>query len=236
MVDSSTSSPTRALQRLAAHRGERQIAPSLLMCDFADLAGEVRKLEAAGATRLHFDCMDGQFVPNLTYGMPIVEAVRRHTELPLEAHLMIAKPERFVDDFAKAGADLILIQVEATDAPRRTLEQIRSHGVAAGLVINPETPVSAIEANLDLCHQVLVMSVHPGFGGQAFEPVALEKLTQLRRLRPELALEVDGGVNETTIAACVAAGADLCVVGSAIFRQPDQAASLRRLTQLANAI
>jgi ribulose-phosphate 3-epimerase len=192
-------------------------------------------LEAAGLPGMHLDCMDGQFVPNLTYGMPIVAAVRRLTELPLEAHLMIAEPERFVGEFVDAGADLLTIHAEATADPRTVLADIRSRGAAAGLAINPGTPLSAVEAALQVCDLVLVMSVNPGFGGQKFEPIALDKITELaaRRqagtLNPDLIIEIDGGVNLDTIAQCVAAGADICAAGSAIFRGGDYASNTAKL-------
>ncbi len=192
-------------------------------------------MEAAGLPGMHLDCMDGQFVPNLTYGMPIVAAVRRLTELPLEAHLMIAEPERFVGEFVDAGADLLTIHAEATADPRTVLADIRSRGAAAGLAINPGTPLSAVEAALQVCDLVLVMSVNPGFGGQKFEPIALDKITELaaRRqagtLNPDLIIEIDGGVNLDTIAQCVAAGADICAAGSAIFRGGDYASNTAKL-------
>jgi ribulose-phosphate 3-epimerase len=194
------------------------------LCDFGNLQREVAELEAAGLPGMHLDCMDGQFVPNLTYGMTIVAAVRKLTELPLEAHLMIAEPERFVGEFVDAGADLLTIHAEATADPRSVLADIRARGAAAGLAINPGTPLSAVEAALEECDLVLVMSVNPGFGGQKFEPIALEKITELaarRRagtLNPDLIIEIDGGVNLDTIGQCVAAGADICAAGSAIFR------------------
>jgi ribulose-phosphate 3-epimerase len=199
------------------------ILPSLLLCDFGNLAAEVRAVEAAGARALHLDVMDGNFVPNITYGIPIVEAVRRVTELPLDVHMMVAKPAEFVDAFIDAGADSVTIHAEAVDDPRPVLEQIRRRGAAASLAINPPTPLEAIAASLPLCDMVLVMSVMPGFGAQAFEPVALEKLRALRlQYGDKLVLEVDGGVNVGTIAACTAAGAQMLVVGSAIFRRTEQ--------------
>jgi ribulose-phosphate 3-epimerase len=212
------------------------VLPSLLLCDFADLGREVKRLEAAGVPALHLDVMDGHFVPNLSYGFPIVEAVRRSTTLPLDVHLMIAQPHRYIERFVAAGADIVTIHAEAVDDPRTSLEQIRSLGAAAGVAINPDTPVSAIRDCLDQCDLVLVMSVMPGFGGQAFETVALGKLRQLRGLvRSQVLLEVDGGVNESTIGKCADAGAQLFVVGSAIFHQSDYSASVARLTDLAVA-
>jgi ribulose-phosphate 3-epimerase len=210
------------------------ILPSLLLCDFGNLEREVRALEDGPVAALHLDVMDGQFVPNLTYGVPIVEACRRLTEVPLDVHLMIDRPERFVDQFCRAGADCVTIHVEATAEPGQVLEQIRGHGAAAGLAFNPETPVGRVEPHLGQCDLVLVMSVSPGFGGQKFDSGALDKL---RRLQPlvakETVLEIDGGINDETIGDSVRAGAGLLVVGSAIFRHADYAARLRALTQLA---
>lgn len=210
-----------------------QVAPSLLLCDFGNLAREVERLEAADVRVLHLDVMDGHFVPNLTYGMPIVAALRRLTTLPLDVHLMISHPENYVEQFVEAGADTIVFHIEAASQPRPILEKIRGLGVAAGLALNPATPLSAIEPHLDLCDQVLVMSVQAGFGGQSFQSVALEKLRALRsRVPPQMLLEVDGGVNEATIQDCAEAGAHLLVVGSAIFKHKDYSAALQKLTGL----
>jgi ribulose-phosphate 3-epimerase len=210
------------------------IVPSLLLCDFGHLADEVYKLEAAGVRALHLDVMDGHFVPNISYGLPIVEAVRRVTRLPIEAHLMISDPTRYAEQFFKAGADAITFHVEALPQPRPLLEKLRTWGALAGLAYNPGTPIAAIQDCLDVCDLVLTMSVSPGFGGQAFQSVAVEKLRQLSALvGPEVLLEVDGGVNAATISQCTAAGAHLLVVGSAIFNQPDYTQSVATLTRLA---
>jgi ribulose-phosphate 3-epimerase len=214
------------------------IVPSLLLCDFGNLAAEVKAVEAAGARALHLDVMDGNFVPNITYGMTIVEAVRRVTDLPLDVHLMIARPAEFVDAFIDAGADIVTIHAEAIDDPRPVLEQIRARGAAASLAINPPTPLETIAAALPLCDMVLCMSVMPGFGAQTFEPVALEKLRALSSQQGDrLLLEVDGGVNAHTLAPCTAAGAQMLVVGSAIFRRKDAtyAESIAELTRLGAA-
>ena len=156
------------------------VLPSLLLCDFGNLAAEVKAVEAAGARALHLDVMDGNFVPNITYGMPIVEAVRRVTDLPIDVHMMVSKPAAFVDEIIEAGADIVTIHAEATDDPRPILEQIRSRGACASLAINPPTPIEAIADALPLCDMVLCMSVMPGFGAQAFESVALDKLRALK--------------------------------------------------------
>ncbi len=216
------------------------ILPSLLLCDFGNLEAEVRAVEAAGARALHLDVMDGNFVPNITYGIPIVEAVRHVTDLPLDVHMMISRPAEFVDAFIDAGADIVTIHAEAFEGanadPRPVLEQIRRRGAAASLAINPPTPLESIADALPLCDMVLVMSVMPGFGAQVFDPVALDKLRTLRsQYGDRLLLEVDGGVNAGTIAACTAAGAHMLVVGSAIFRRQDVPydRSLAELNQLA---
>jgi ribulose-phosphate 3-epimerase len=180
--------------------------------------------------------MDGHFVPNLSYGLPIVEALRGLTDLPLDVHLMISNPQQYIQQFVDAGSDILTIHAEAVDDPRPVLEQIHAAGAATGLAINPPTSLDSIEAALPQCDMVLVMSVMPGFGGQSFDEVALEKLRKLREKLPEdVLLEVDGGVNEQTIAACGEAGAQLLVAGSAIFCQEDYSASVANLTQLAGS-
>lgn len=195
------------------------VLPSLLLCDFGNLADEVRAVEAAGARALHLDVMDGNFVPNITYGMPIVEAVRRVTDLPLDVHMMVSRPADYIDAFVDAGADGLTIHAEAVDDPRPVLEHIRRRGAYAGLAINPPTPLESVADSLPLCDMVLCMSVAPGFGNQKFDPVALDKLRTLReQYGDKLLLEIDGGVNARTIADCTAAGAQMLVVGAAIFR------------------
>ncbi len=208
------------------------VLPSLLLCDFAHLSDEVARLEAAGVQALHLDVMDGHFVPNFTYGLPLVEAFRSLTQLPIEVHLMVSQPGKWVDRFADAGADLLTIHVEAEGDSAEVLQQIRDKGCGAGLALNPETSMDDVEPYLDWCDLVLVMSVQPGFGGQSFEPVALEKLQKLRSLTDGLLLEVDGGVNLSTISDCAASGANLFVVGSAIFCTDDYGQSVAQLNQL----
>jgi ribulose-phosphate 3-epimerase len=210
------------------------VLPSLLLCDFGNLEREVRKLEEAGVRGLHLDVMDGQFVPNLTYGMPIVEACRRLTDLPLDVHLMIKQPQQYISQFCDAGADIITIHAEAVDSPSAVLSQIHDLDCGAGLAINPDTPIESIESCLSLCDLVLVMSVQAGFGGQSFRPIALDKLRTLKQLVNEnTLLEVDGGVNGKTIRDCAAAGAQLFVVGSAIFRETSYRDAVQNLTDLA---
>lgn len=205
------------------------ILPSLLMCDFGDLKGEIGRLEAAGARVLHLDVMDGHFVPNLTYGMPIVAACRRLTDIPLDVHVMISDPEKYAEAFAEAGADMVTFHVEAVDNPGRVVEKIKSLGIGAGIALNPKTPLGAVEPFVGDCDLALVMSVAAGFGGQDFDPVALEKLRTLKAQHPDLLLEVDGGVNEKTIGSCRDAGADLFVVGSGIFRRDDYGQAMKDL-------
>jgi ribulose-phosphate 3-epimerase len=197
------------------------IAPSILSADFGRLAEEVRAVEAAGADWIHVDVMDGRFVPNITIGPVVVDAVRRATKLPLDVHLMIVEPERYVDDFRKAGADRISVHVEVSPHLHRTLQHIRAAGARAGVVLDPHTPEDSIRYVLGDLDLVLVMSVNPGFGGQSFIPSALPKLRALRAAIDggghDVALEVDGGVSPATAGAVVAAGARALVAGSAVF-------------------
>ena len=208
------------LQKLKEARAS--ILPSLLLCDFGNLEREVRLMEDAGFNALHLDCMDGVFVPNISYGMPIVEALRKLTELPLDVHLMIANPADYIQQFSDAGADIISFHLEAVKEPISILSKIRETGCGAGIAINPDTPVSDMEKCLPLCDLAVIMSVQAGFGGQEFDRRALEKLRLTREIAgDDLLLEIDGGVNVETIGECVEHGAELLVAGSAIFRQPD---------------
>lgn len=185
---------------------------------------------------MHLDVMDGHFVPNFTYGMPLVAAFRKLTDLPLDVHLMIAQPEQYVGAFCEAGADIVTVHIEATSQPRALLSQIRELGAGAGIALNPATPLSALDECLDLADVVLVMSVPAGFGGQKFDEAALDKLRALKaKVRPEVLLEVDGGVNETTIVGAARAGAQVFVVGSAIFGQPRYDAAVAKLSALARS-
>lgn len=210
------------------------VLPSLLLCDFGNLEREIGRLADAGVQALHLDVMDGRFVPNFTYGMPIVAAVRRLTGMFLDVHLMIEQPERYVDAFVDAGADLLTLHAEALADPRAVLTHLRRNGVGTGLALNPSTPLEQIEPALDLCDLVLVMSVDAGFGGQTFNSVALEKLHRLSSVAPEVIREVDGGINRSTIRDCAVAGASWFVVGSAIFRQSDYGPVVRELTEQAS--
>jgi ribulose-phosphate 3-epimerase len=210
--------------------GQRVILPSLLQCDFGNLQLEIEKLQEAGVQGFHLDVMDGHFVPNFTYGMPIVAAARRATDLPLDVHLMMDNPGDYIDQFADAGADCLTVHAEiGADLPA-LLGRIRELGVAAGLAINPQTELEKAEPYLNECDLFLVMGVNAGFGGQAFNPVAIDRLQSIRSSHPELILEVDGGVNSSSIGACVQAGANLLVVGSAIFDQDDYGRAMTGLS------
>jgi ribulose-phosphate 3-epimerase len=218
------------------HAAAPAIAPSLLACDFAELREEIRRVERGGAHLLHLDIMDGHFVPNLSFGLPVVEAVRRSTDLPLDVHLMISEPARYLRQFRDAGADLLTVHIEVLPDPRPVLREIRALGAAAGISLNPPTPLETLSDCLDFCDVVLVMSVMPGFGGQAFEPVALEKLRRLRAtVGSQVLLSVDGGVNLETVGPCAEAGADLFVTGSTLFSQNDYGRSIQAMTELAKS-
>jgi ribulose-phosphate 3-epimerase len=206
------------------------VLPSLLLCDFGDLKSEVTKLQSAGTRSLHLDVMDGHFVPNLTYGMPIVKGLRRLTDMPLDVHLMISEPLAYAEPMVDAGADLLTFHVEAVTDPAETAERMRELGVAVGVALNPDTPLDSLDECLSLVDMVLVMSVKAGFGRQSFDPVALEKLSALRDRNPDLLLQVDGGINADTIGLAHQAGSDLFVVGSAIFSQSDYGRAMESLT------
>ncbi len=212
---------------------EKRIAPSILSADFARLGEEIKAVAQAGADWIHVDVMDGRFVPNITIGPLVVEAARRSTDIPLDVHLMIEAPERFIADFVKAGADLISVQVEACLHLNRTVQMIRAAGVRCGVVLNPATPLEALEWILEDVDLVMLMSVNPGFGGQSFIPNTIERIRRLRRTIDDRGLdvliEIDGGVNTDTVASIAAAGADVFVAGSAIFGSRDYAATIAAL-------
>ena len=222
-------------------RGPLIIAPSILSADSGRLAEEVRAVDAAGADWIHVDIMDGRFVPNITFGPDIVRAIRRSTKKPLNVHLMIVEPERYLQDFVDAGADHLLVQAEpgSTIHLHRTLSRIREMGRRAGVVLDPATPPSAIEYVLGLCDVILVMTVNPGFGGQAFLPemrpkiAAVRAMCEARGLTPFI--EVDGGQSSKTVAAAASAGADAIVAGSAIFGADDYAAAIAAIRKAAEA-
>ncbi len=210
-----------------------KIAPSILAADFSKLAEEVKEVEAAGAELIHIDVMDGHFVPNITMGAIVVEALRPVTKLPLDVHLMIENPNMYIEQFAKAGADYITVHVEACTHLHRTLQLIKSYGVKSGVVLNPHTPIETILHVLDEIDLVLFMTVNPGFGGQKFIHSVVPKVKQLADIIRErglpIEIEIDGGINEETIIPCVEAGATILVAGSAIFNAPDRAEALRRI-------
>ncbi len=215
------------------------VAPSVLSADFGRLAEEVRSVEAGGADWIHVDVMDGRFVPNITLGPILVKAIRAATRLPLDVHLMIVEPEKYVDDFARAGADLISVHVEACPHLHRTLQHIRGLGKRAGVVLNPSTPEETVRYVLDVADLILVMSVNPGFGGQAFIPDVLPKVRALRdmvhRSGRDIALEIDGGITPETAPSAIAAGARVLVAGSAVFTHADRAAAIDALKRSAAA-
>jgi ribulose-phosphate 3-epimerase len=206
------------------------IAPSILSADFGRLAEEVRAVERAGADWIHVDVMDGRFVPNITIGPAIVKAVRAATRLPLDVHLMIVEPERYLEDFATAGADGMTVHVETCPHLHRTLQHIRHLGKRAGVVLNPATHENTIEYSLDVADLVLVMSVNPGFGGQSFIPEVLTKVRAIRKMIDakgrDIRLEIDGGIAVGTASEAAAAGADVLVAGNAVFTRPDYAQAI----------
>jgi len=201
-----------------------EILPSILSADFRNLGQQIAEVDRAGADRIHVDVMDGRFVPNITIGPLIVEAARKSTKLPLDVHLMIVEPERYLEDFAKAGADIILVHQEACPHLHRTIQQIKSLGKKAGVVLNPSTPLVTLEEILPDVDQILIMSVNPGFGGQSFIESSVEKVHRLKQMLEERqmhpAIEIDGGVDPGNAGRVVAAGATLLVAGSAVFNAP----------------
>jgi ribulose-phosphate 3-epimerase len=214
----------------------KKIAPSILSADFSRLGDEIRAVEAAGANYIHIDVMDGRFVPNITIGPLIVEAARKVTQLPLDVHLMIVEPERYVEDFAKAGADIIVVHAEACLHLHRVVQQIKGLGKKAGISLNPATPLNVLDYVLEELDLVLLMTVNPGFGGQSFIESGIHKIQQLRgmldRRGCEAELEIDGGVKPSNIARIAHAGADVLVAGSAVFGSNDYAATITEMKRL----
>jgi len=214
----------------------KYIAPSILSADFSKLGDEIKSVEAAGADWIHVDVMDGHFVPNITIGPLVVEAVKRVTSLPVDVHLMIENPDRYIKDFAKAGADLISVQVEACVHLNRTIQMIKEFDRRAGVVLNPSTPLSSLEWIMEEVDYIMIMSVNPGFGGQKFISNSLDRVRALRKMIRDRGLatliEIDGGVNEKTIKNISDAGVDVFVAGSAIFKSPDYKKTIDRFREL----
>ncbi len=214
-----------------------EIAPSILAADFARLGEEVRAVKEGGATMLHVDVMDGRFVPNITIGQPVVQALRRVTDLVLDCHLMISDADRYAVEFVEAGADMVSVHQEACPHLHRTLTAIRAAGASPGVVLNPATPLHTLDETLELIDYVLIMSVNPGFGGQSFIPGSLDKVRRLRRLREERGLgfriEIDGGITLENVAGAARAGCDIIVAGTAVFRSSHPAQAVAALARAA---
>ena len=212
-----------------------EIAPSILSANFACLGDQIQAVERGGAGVLHVDVMDGHFVPNITVGLPVVKSLAKFTRLPIDAHLMITEPGTYAAQFVEAGAQMVSVHVEADPHLHRTAMSIKGAGAQAGVVLNPSTPVGAVEEALQFVDYVLVMSVNPGFGGQKFIPQTLDKVKRLRQMINErqlnVRIEIDGGVDRSNIESVVAAGAEIIVAGSAIFGKPDAEAAVRELRE-----
>ena len=217
-----------------------RIAPSLLAADFCRLADQIKSVEEAGVQLLHVDVMDGHFVPNISIGPPVVRSIRKETKLPLDVHLMVSEPDRFVEAFVKAGANNLTVHVEAVSHLHRTIELIRSFGIEVGLAINPATPIGAIEHVVELVDLVLIMTVNPGFGGQGFILDTVTKISHLREFIDNRSLktviEVDGGVNNETLEKVVCAGAEILVAGSAIFSAEDPGQQVKEMMEKAASL
>ena len=210
--------------------GTIEIAPSILSADFARLADEMAEIESAGINILHLDVMDGHFVPNITMGPPVIAKLRKCSNLVFDSHLMISEPEIYIEQFAEAGSDHITFHIEAAKEPEKLVEKIHSLGITAGICLNPETGVEAVKSVAPLCDMVLVMTVHPGFGGQGFIAEAAEKISQIREIvGSEIRIEVDGGIGPQTAKKVVALGADTLVAGNAIFGETDRAAAINAI-------
>ncbi|MDD7483871.1 MAG: ribulose-phosphate 3-epimerase [Clostridia bacterium] len=206
-----------------------KIAPSMLACDFTRMGEEVRRIARGGADWVHLDVMDGGFVPNISFGPAVIAALRKETDLPFDVHLMIRQPLFYIPHFAKAGADLITFHVESESPVRETLQAIHKAGCRAGLVLKPGTPAQAVKEYLPDCDLVLIMTVEPGFGGQAFMADMMPKVRAIKSWAPQMTVEVDGGINKETIRLCAESGADVAVAGTSVFRAPDAGKMIEEL-------
>lgn len=215
------------------------IAPSLLAADFANLQRDIEMVNQSDADWFHIDVMDGHFVPNISYGMPVIEAIKKHATKPLDVHLMIEKPERYIEEFARVGADIITVHYESTVHLHRTLTQIEDAGCKAGVVLNLTTPISVLEDILPKCYMVLLMSINPGFGGQKFEDITYNRIQKLRKMindqNLKTRIEIDGGVTSKNIKQLVDAGADVFVAGSFVFKSDNQIETIKELKTIANS-
>jgi len=211
-----------------------RMAPSILSANFACLAADIARIEPYSDI-LHLDVMDGHFVPNITFGPPLVKCIRKNTKMFLDTHLMISEPERYIEPFAKAGASSLTFHIEVAKDPVGLVKKIRDLGVEVGVSLNPDTPAEALEPVIDLVDMVLVMTVMPGFGGQEFRDDCLPKITKIMTRRPEVSIEVDGGINDQTISKVVSAGGDTIVAGTAVFGAPEPEKAVEKLRQIAKA-
>jgi ribulose-phosphate 3-epimerase len=217
--------------------GTIEIAPSILSADFARLADEIAMIESAGVSMVHLDVMDGHFVPSITIGPPVIAKLRKYSSLVFDSHLMISEPAKYAERFVEAGVNHITFHIEAADEPEKLVDKIHRLGCTAGVCLNPDTPVEAIEAVAPLCDMVLVMTVHPGFGAQQFMPEAAKKIIKVREIvGPDIRVEVDGGIDPQTAPLVVSYGADTIVAGNAIFSKPDRIAAINAIREAAKQI